>query len=237
MEEKPRKSRRRWFQYSLRTLLIVMTVCAALFAWWSHKARQQREAVAAIKAAGGEVQYDFKRNHLKQPRYWPTWLVNVLGVDYFASVQWVYLTNTQVTDAGLEHLKGLTAIQLLALKNTQVTDAGLEHIKSLTAMQTLGLSGTQVTDAGLEHIKGFKVLRTLGLSDTHVTDAGLEHLKGLTAMKEQLDLSNNPQVTDAGLEHLMGLTAMQTLWLNGTQVTDAGVARLQKALPNCKISH
>lgn len=35
---------RRLFQYRLRTLLVVTTIVAALFAWWSHNARQQREA-------------------------------------------------------------------------------------------------------------------------------------------------------------------------------------------------
>ena len=42
---------------------------------------------------------------------------------------------TQVTDAGLEHLKGLTQLQGLSLSGTQVTDAGLEHLKGLTQLQ------------------------------------------------------------------------------------------------------
>ena len=37
-----------------------------------------------------------------------------------------------MTDAGLEHLKGLTQLQRLACGDTQVTDAGLEHLKGLT---------------------------------------------------------------------------------------------------------
>ncbi len=46
----------------------------------------------------------------------------------------------------------------------------------------------------------------------------------------------NMRVTDAGLEDLTGLTKLATLDLSGTQVTDAGVAKLQQALPNCKIT-
>ena len=44
-------------------------------------------------------------------------------------------------------------------------------------------------------------------------------------------------ITDAGLVHLKRLTRLQRLVLDFTKVTDAGVADLQKALPNCKISH
>ena len=45
-----------------------------------------------------------------------------------------------MTDAGLEHLKGLSQLQRLDLASTQVTDAGLEHLKGLTQLQTLDLA-------------------------------------------------------------------------------------------------
>jgi hypothetical protein len=45
------------------------------------------------------------------------------------------------------------------------------------------------------------------------------------------------QVTDAGLVHLEGLDNLDFLYLDNTQVTDEGVTKLQKALPNCKITH
>jgi hypothetical protein len=35
-----------------------------------------------------------------------------------------------VTDAGLEHLKGLTSLKYLFLMNTQVTDAGMEDLQA-----------------------------------------------------------------------------------------------------------
>ena len=51
----------------------------------------------------------------------------------------------------------------------------------------------------------------------------------------RLNLSQNP-ITDAGLVHLRGLTELRELNVQLTQVTDAGVAKLQKALPKCKIT-
>ena len=59
----PSKPRRRWFQYSLRTLLVLVTVLCVFCVWLglvSERARKQREAVAAIEAMGGVVYYDYQ---------------------------------------------------------------------------------------------------------------------------------------------------------------------------------
>jgi hypothetical protein len=65
----------------------------------------------------------------------------------------LFLTGLPVTDAGLEHLKGLTQLQTLLLDNTAVTDAGLEHLKGLTQLKSLHLGGTKVTDAGVNELR------------------------------------------------------------------------------------
>ena len=86
-------------------------------------------------------------------------------------------THTQVTDAGLEHIKGLTRLQNLYLFSTQVTDAGLESLKGLDELLELRLDNTKVTDAGLEHIKGLTQLERLYLDGTKVTDEGVKKLQ------------------------------------------------------------
>ena len=42
----------------------------------------------------------------------------------------VVVNNTEFTDAGLVHLKGLTSLETLVLDNTQITDAGIEELKA-----------------------------------------------------------------------------------------------------------
>jgi hypothetical protein len=39
------------------------------------------------------------------------------------------LTDTQITDAGLRHLKGLYHLRLLRLVNTKVTEDGVDDLK------------------------------------------------------------------------------------------------------------
>ena len=43
---------------------------------------------------------------------------------------------TQVTDAGLKHLKGLTNLKKLFLYGTPITDVDLEHPKALVNIYT-----------------------------------------------------------------------------------------------------
>ena len=73
------------------------------------------------------------------------------------------------------------------------------------------------------------------LTKEPITDDDLPHLWSLDKCLH-LEL-HNTQVTDQGLKHLEGLSNLKYLSLHNTQVTDEGVARLQAALPGCKISH
>jgi hypothetical protein len=92
-------------------------------------------------------------------------------------LQTLDLSDTGVTDAGLKHLAGLTALQELILWTAGVTDAGLKELKGLKDLRVLALRGPQVTDAGLVHLKGLKKLERLTLSGTRVTDAGVKAIK------------------------------------------------------------
>ena len=205
----------RWFQFSLRTLLVFVTLCVLACSWLAVKmerARKQRAIVDEIRKLGGQVEYKG----------------SLLGEDFFAKVVAVRLP-PPLSDGNLEHLRkhleGLTQLRELSLHDTQLSDAGLQHLKGLTQLKRLDLINTQVSDAGLEHLKGLTKLKWLDFNNTQVTDAGLEHLKGLTKL-ESLDFSNT-QVTDAGLEHLKGLKQLELLSLTETKITDGGLERLK----------
>lgn len=244
----------RFLRFSVRGLFVLVLVIGSWLGWIVQSARTQREAVAAIKGAGGSVDYDRDWNDRKSIPGGLLWLVDFIGVDYFGHVTEVSFLSTatdttivqgagvshlgtlngsSVADAGLAYLKGLTKLSDLNLFGTQVTDAGLAHLKGLTELSELNLLGTWVTDIGLAHLKRLTNLSSLNLTNTQVTDAGLAHLKGLTKLSS-LNL-NVTFVTDAGLVHLKGLTNLSKLELYGTLVTDAGAKELQHALPKLRI--
>lgn len=243
----PRPERRR-LQFSLRTLLIFVTLVCITMSWLGVKlarVMRQREAVAAIEARGGYVTYDYEVDAL--PAEWtaPTWLRGLFDDVYVShvilsgncdnddisrlakltSLETLDFDHSQLTDAGLAHLSGLADLQVLSLADTQVTDAGLAHLERLANLWLLSLNDTPVTDAGLKHLDGLTNLTTLYLWGTGVTDAGLEHLKGMTNL--QLLSLDDTQVTDAGLAHLRGLSNLERLTLGSTQVTDGGLEHLK----------
>jgi hypothetical protein len=126
-------------------------------------------------------------------------------------------------------------VEVVVLSRTQPTDDVWAHLERLPTVRQLFLDDPGITDDELVHLRGLTLLQYLDLSTTYVTDAGVARLQGLTRL--QVLLLNKTQVTDAGLVHLQGLTALDELWLTNTQVTREGANRLQKALPQCRISY
>ena len=168
------KPKRRWFQFSLATLLLLTLVCAVLLALFVVPAERQRRSAAFIESLGGYVQYSDEGDKAALA---PAWLREWLGQDHFQSVRAVDLSETHISDAGLAHLKGLTALKRLDLGATQVSDAGMEHLRGLTGLKVLYLGDTQVSDAGLSHLHELTTLEELYLIDTPVSDAGTADLR------------------------------------------------------------
>jgi hypothetical protein len=176
---------RRFLRFSVRGLIVLVLVIGGGLGWIVREARIQREAVAAIRKAGGTVLYDWQwRDGDLIPGGKPCapgWLVDLIGVDYFGHVTAVglYPDRTGSDDAVLAHVGRLTRLQSLAYNSfdAEVTDAGLAHVSGLINLSYLGLSNTQVTDAGLVHLKGLTKLESMNLESTRVTDAGVRELK------------------------------------------------------------
>lgn len=91
------KPSRCWFQYSLRSFLILLTALAVWLGVVVRRATEQREAVKAIEALGGAVIYDwmlvkdskemsFRPSDEQRPSG-PDQLRSLLGNDFFQHVQ------------------------------------------------------------------------------------------------------------------------------------------------------
>ena len=87
------------------------------------------------------------------------------------------LANTQITAAGLGHIKGNKNLTKLSLANTSIDDAALKQIKGLTNLMSLNLYNTKVTDAGLASLKDMKFLRKVYAWQSGVTEQGAAELK------------------------------------------------------------
>jgi hypothetical protein len=182
-EEYPK--RRKWFQFRLRTLLIIVLVLSLPLSWLAvrmQKARQQREAMDLLESKGCFMLYPFG------------WWVDGISVP-----DGVLGANSRVTDADLRHLQALSDVEAINLNNTGITDDGLRHLGSLTQLRSLSLESTAITDNGLTHLSDLKNLEYLYLDRTSITDAGVKHLMRLPNLRV---LGAYNQVTPAGYAKL-----------------------------------
>ena len=173
---------RRFLRFSVRGLLVLMLVIGGGLGWIIRQAHIQRDALAAVVKAGGSVTYDWEWNNGKfipGGKLWaPKWLVDLIGVDYFAHVTYVWLKRA-LTDGAIVEVGHLTQLERLQLVGHFVNDGELEHLKGLTKLSDLYLTNNPVSDAGLAHLKGLTKLKFVHLNGTQVTDAGLANLNGL----------------------------------------------------------
>jgi len=232
------KPRHRWFQFSLRSLFVVMTLFALLLGYTTHRARQQREAVEAITALGGTVIYDHQFQFDKSISF-----ISSPGSMYFEATgrEWLFSNNTEPAGPqwarkwiGDEYFQDVAAVDLSWIgweweKPTENINVRL--LGKLQGLRWLNLDGRGFTDKDLRHIKQLATLERLFLKDTHVTDEGLTYLKDLTNL-QYLSLADT-QITDDGLVHLKGLKNLEVLELCRTKISDAGLENF-KALKNLK---
>src|SRR5437868_818874 len=90
----------RRLRISLRTSMLVVLVVAAWLGWITHRARQQWDAVAAIREYGGSVRYDYEfvdgiPTPGREPAA-PKWLRRILGDEFFREVVEVNLINGHI---------------------------------------------------------------------------------------------------------------------------------------------
>lgn len=223
-ERRSRWRNRRWFQFSLATLLLVMGAVALGLGLWSDSARKQQRAVAAIQRLGGSCGYRYQsRPGRSQKPPGPAWLRNLLGIDYLDRVDGVRLVGDSILDADLALLQGLPGLEHLRLGGERLTDAGLAYLEGSRRLIYLSLECPGITDAGLAHLAGLQCLDSLHLECPQVTDAGLAHLKGLRL--GFLDL-RSARVTDAGLAHIGEIHRLTRLELH-CSIGDAGMEHLK----------
>jgi hypothetical protein len=170
---------RRRLRISVRGLMVLVLVSAGGLGWTVSRAQIQREAVAAIRRAGGWVVYEGPTIlSLAQPgwRSGPQWLGDRIGPHYFLHVAAVDL-GPQGSDAVIAQVGKLSRLRQLFLDGSHVTSAGMVHLKGLTSLQELNLDSTSVDDTGLGPLKGLTGLQVLSLRRTCVTDVGFRDLQ------------------------------------------------------------
>jgi hypothetical protein len=200
----------RWYQYSLRTLLIAMTIPGLWVGLERIWAQREERAAALFAARGGEVgrtyQWDLLTTRLLPESSLPGvprqhWLRSLLGDECFTGVVYLWLSGTSVTDDDLATVRILHSLFELDLSNTEVSDVGIAHSRSLNHLQTLSLSDTKVTGSGLSPLRALPQLVFLILDVDQLSPAGVANLRACPQL-QFISLRSRTGLTDEQLERV-----------------------------------
>ncbi|MCH7729362.1 MAG: hypothetical protein IH991_23225 [Planctomycetes bacterium] len=171
-------TKRRRFQFGVRTLLILLLALSVPATWFGYEVklkRKEERAIHAIQVVGGHI--------------FP--LAPELRIVGFSSpnvedrvlVQIKYLRDRVLLDLCF----GAKGSQLRCLHDAHnlwslhvpkdTKDADLASIEQLTGLQSLNLLGTAITDAGLQHLSRLRGLQHLDLLYTRCTENAVADLQ------------------------------------------------------------
>ncbi|MEO8704769.1 MAG: hypothetical protein ABI867_32230 [Kofleriaceae bacterium] len=135
------------------------------------------------------------------------------------------LDRTAITDAALA-VKPNPALAELYLSRTQVGDAGMAILDRVPKLEGLGLGETKVSDPTLVRIGKLVELRTLVLSKTRGSRESLVELGGLIQL-ERLYL-DECYLDDTTIVSLAKLRDLRVLHLAGTSISEEALPRLRE---------
>ncbi|MCC7422645.1 MAG: hypothetical protein IT428_20385 [Planctomycetaceae bacterium] len=128
----------------------------------------------------------------------------------------------KLTDAHLKNLAGMTGLESLYLSDSRVTDTGLERLVALKGLQRLHLIRCpEVTGKGLAALAALPRLQMLGMSRIPIGVEGLESLSSLPAL-QTLWLNDDMGLAAQDLVNLTSANSLRSLNLNGFRKTDDG---------------
>lgn len=195
------------WRYSLRFALLSITVAGVALGIWTGRAREQRMAVARLRAAHAQVIYQGSPCDLVTGRQnielspWERW-IDWFGIDYFRNVECVF---------------GCTACDL---------DAAA-RLRSLRALELIG----DADDSDLAEIRRCTSLKCLSISSPHLGDETLLRVGQLPVI-EQVDLYGHGQEISArGLAGLAQASSLRSVVVHGcaNSVTAADVEPFRRS--------
>ncbi len=114
---------------------------------------RRRRALEFVEQIGGKIGVRLAADPL-----------HVLSVD---------LSRTEIRNADLDVLCGLSALESLNLSQTEIDGEGVEFLSSLRRLHDIDLSQTRLGDHGLKRLISLPMLRKVQLGQTEITADGL----------------------------------------------------------------
>ncbi len=246
------RPKRRWCQYSVGTLLLIVTAVCVCLGIWVNRAHRQRIAVEALRRRNADVKYDYQCGRFKEGS-WRARLRAILGDDYVAAVvlvdcssriqpvDWprkIWFEAPSPESAGIWEAPaaidlaaqtwfGGSSVESAASPRAPTTEesenAPLDYIGPHEGGQRYRIKPL-VDTVALRCLADLRGLDELDFTGSAVRDADLSYVGRLHGLRE-LCLGST-QISDEGLMHLATLRNLRSLSLNFTRVTGTGFGSL-----------
>lgn len=234
-------SKRAWWQFSLRTLFVTLTLFGLLLGWFFAVPEKQRRLIMSLQAQLGDIRFVDNGDTY----FWEDWI----PAAYFKRVETVALWSYQgdgkqngleligqlssvrkvyafggVEESQLAQLSKQSDLEVVHLNESSITSKGLKYLQSLPRLTKLFLNNTKVVDNDLAGFDAWPQLTVLDLGQTAVTDEGVKLLASLKQLtKLNLEFT---EITDVGASHLAKLARLHSLNIQGTRMTGKGLRKL-----------
>lgn len=168
------------------------------------------------------------------------------------------LNGSPITDRALEDIGHMDNLEILDLRKTSITDAGLNNLRGLTALKELDISEDAVgkraclmikhwpnltvlkmdktnidsTDAYAD-IAGSSSLRTVSLNDCTLRNSDLAALR--TSKIENLSIDGTA-IDDQGLSQIPSMTSLKVLSIKRCKVTPESLQTLKSKRPDLLVT-
>jgi hypothetical protein len=231
--------RRRFWRFSLKTLLILLTLFCLWLGTLANSANRQRRAVEAIVRSGGEFNFDYQRvvnprgsgqvySHKVNPPG-PKWLRSIIGDHYFITpVSLRLIQQPAVKDDCLAQLDALPNLESAFFLDVPFRDSHVVHLKHLKNLTNLTFNDETLSGPDgprrFDFLQYLPKLESLSLNESNFGDADAKHLKDTMNLKTLFIYDS--QIGDDGLAQLQHLKNLELIGLSRTRVTDRGIAYL-----------
>lgn len=214
----PTRPRRFWPRFTLRVLLVFVTLVGVGLGYWTHRARQQRRIVEQIELGGGMVCYEREGPGALEPRNFAVeWLATFLSRDYLEGIATVSIHNRDAIPT-LHKLRGL---ETLGIIDADLNDSDLTAIANCRELVVLRIGDTyvfgdnapksQISDRSLILIARLPKLEIASLHGTGFNSAGIDALaKSPTLRNLEIGLCDE-SVVASDFDHIKRLGRVQSL--------------------------
>ena len=216
------RTHRRWWNLSLRALMILVLIVGGGLGWQARRASIQRRAVAELKAAGGAVMMTNEmvgENRWIDPHFspWaPGWLRRVVGDEPFQEVGGIIINGrpekAAVSDATIAAIASCDRLEMLNIYHKPLTDDQLARFGGLTRLKSVCLLDTKVTIPALERFGRLPNLDSLVFRPDHEEPAAaiIPRVATITRLKH-LELNRLKPTLPGDLEPLRDLPNLEHL--------------------------